>query len=342
MIILLWLLFVLIPGGIGIGLLSLVNCIKDMAYKRRGVELRAGRPELSEGWLVGFLVFLGVTELAHLAGTAGDLSLKSVGLLLGGGLLALWMAAVGCAVWLYHRGRNDRRFGAVMPQTEGSRWIPGLFLLLCLGQVIFIYCVQGIAVQGDITLETVQSFLAQDGIYRAAPLTGQPYTQGLPLRYEILCLPTLYAVLSCFWGIDASLLVQYMIPVVTMAGCYLAYYRLSGALFGRDADRRYTFLILVGLLLWFSESAPVLDGYGLLHGGYMGTSVRNLVLVPFCLASCLEKKWGQVLLCILAEACISWTFWGLGVCLAVTAGMAVLTLLVSFFPTLFKEKKEDT
>lgn len=64
-----------------------------------------------------------------------------------------------------------------------------------------------------------------------------------------------------------------------------------------------------------------MDGFSLLYCGYRGVTVRNLVLIPYVFSLGLRKRWKTVLLCILAEACIVWTLYGLGAGLLTAAGL---------------------
>ena len=85
-------------------------------------------------------------------------------------------------------------------------------------------------------------------------------------------------------------------------------------------------LILVAVLIWCGDYMVSMDGFQLMHCGYRGTAIRNGILVPFALSMCLQKKWKSAVLAILAEACIVWTLYGMGVCLLMTVIMLVLSL----------------
>jgi hypothetical protein len=91
---------------------------------------------------------------------------------------------------------------------------------------------------------------------------------------------------------------------------------LGKALFGQNRRNRRMFLLLVSLLFLFGNDMEVMDGFGLRYGGFLATTIRNTVLLPFTLSMVLQKKWRVALLCILAEACIMWTLYGMGMCLA--------------------------
>lgn len=181
-------------------------------------------------------------------------------------------------------------------------------------------------------VETVCSFQAADGIYQVNPLTGQAYTQGLAMRHRILGLPTLYTLLAVSFGVEGALFVWNLIPVAVLTGAYMAYYRIARILFGDDLRKKYLFLTIVTLIFWCGEGAPWLDGYAALHSAWTGTSIRNLVLLPYALSLGLQVNqqkdlrhvWPGMVMCMLAEACVCRTFYGLGMCTLLLAVMLLL------------------
>ena len=89
---------------------------------------------------------------------------------------------------------------------------------------------------------------------------------------------------------------------------YMVYYRLARLLFGDDLKKKYLMLIIVSLIFWCGEGFAWLDGYAVLHGAWQGTSIRNLILLPYALSLGLEKDprrtWPGMVLCVLTEACV--------------------------------------
>ena len=166
------------------------------------------------------------------------------------------------------------------------------------------------------TLETVRTFLDSGQIYQVNPLTGQAYTAGVPLRIRILCLPTFYGFLSSLLQVDAALVVCRVIPVVVLLASYAVYYGLGKTLFGKNKTAGFLFLLVVSLLYWFGDYMDTMDSFLLMHSGYRGVAIRNCVLIPYVFSMCLNKRWQSAVLAILAEACIVWTLYGLGYCLA--------------------------
>lgn len=313
MIILLWLSLALVPWLLGAGI--------QIVSRQKG----PGVIHMTDAWIMGGMCCVGVAQALHLLGTFGHMSLSRLTLLWHVGIVVLCiLASIPVAMtWRRHRERFR-----LLPQNGGSFVLPGIFLLMVLLQVVYVYCMPAIIAPGDIMTETLRSFQAADGIYQVNPLTGQAYTQGMSMRYRILGLPTLYTFLSVSFSVDSGLLVQNLIPVVVIAGAYMAYYRLARLLFGDDLKKKYLLLFLVSLVFWCGEGSVWLDGYAALHGAWLGTSIRNLILLPYALSLGLERDprrtWPGMVLCVLTEACVCRTFYGLGLCLFLLAVMAVL------------------
>lgn len=335
MIILAWALLLLLPFLLGIGMMTIVY--------RKKTEYFIG---LSDCYLVGLIGCIGISFVVHMLGYLTDMSLRKVGVFLIASLLGI--CAIGAGIGFYGWRKNRQRY--LIRPVEGAmpKGLPLVFLGILLVQLLYVFCRNPLVVTGDITLETVQSFLAEDGIYRVLPLTGMPSESGVPLRYGILCLPTVYAALAQGFRLEPELVVCHMVPVVMLGATYLAYERLGESLFGAEqCKKKYWFLILVALILFFSESRVFMDGYAALHSGYMGTSIRNLILVPFTFSAMMQKRYWKAVLCILAEVCITWTFWGFGVCVVVTLGMLILDVLerkvafASKFLQIFRQKEEQ-
>ena len=158
-------------------------------------------------------------------------------------------------------------------------------------------------------------------------MTGMPYAEGMPLRLKILCLPTLYGSLCRWTGLRPALVIRTLVPMAVLLSCYVSFSVLGRTLFPEDRQKRACFLLLTSLLLWVGAYGYGMDGFNLLCCGWQGVAIRSGVLLPWTLSLCLRHKWFGAFLCVLAEGSIVWTFYGCGICLAVTAGMAVAQLL---------------
>lgn len=323
MIILLWFLLAVVPWLVGAGVWALLG------RKTSGVV------HMTDAWITGSLCCIGLAQILHLLGAFGHFSLSRLTLLWHVSLAVLCALALAAVAVTWRRHRERFR---ILPQKGGSFLMPGVFLLMVLIQAVYVYCMPAVTAPGDITVETLQSFLATDGIYLVNPLTGQPYVQGMSTRYKILGLPTLYTLLAASFPVDGAVLVQNLMPVAVLAGAYMAYYRIARLLFGSDLRKKYLFLILAGMIFWCGEGAAWLDGYAVLHGAWLGTSIRNLVLLPYALSLGLERDlrhtWPGMALCVLAEACVCWTFNGLGMCLLLLTVMGAAYKAAGWGPLL--------
>lgn len=279
-------------------------------------------------YVVGFILCVGAAEAAHLAGLFLGLSIGQISFLWVGFAVVLLLA------WgiLWFLGK--RRQGGV----SCHKALPLVFMGLVLIQMIYLFCMQQVVTPGDITLETVSTFLQTDGIHKVNPLTGSAYVNPISTKYKILSLNTLYAVLCNLTGLAPEVLVYHMVPLFVLGGCYFAYYKLSGVLFQEHLGKRYTFMILVALLIWFMDGAVYLDGYLAMQAGYLGTSIRGLILLPWTLTHALKKQWWQCLLCVLAEACVCQTVFGLGQCFLLVLLVVTLQLCKTKLLPVFRKK----
>lgn len=226
---------------------------------------------------------------------------------------------------LHAAGRSGSG-GAVF--SLGEKLLLALFVLLAASQIFFLLTAGRAYAQGDMTVETALSFLRTDAVYRVNPMTGRAYGEGLPTRLEILCLPMLYASLAAIFHIQPYVLILYVIPAVILLCSYMAYSCLAQGLFPEERWKRLGFLAMAALIFWIGCSSYGMDGFGLLFTGWRGTTIRNTILIPYTFSLCLRRKYLYLPLCLLAEACILWTLYGLGACALVIAGMALAGLAV--------------
>ena len=325
MALVLWLILALVPFLLGKGALRILYG-KGYAQDFEGPD----------AFLTGIMVCIGIAEAAHL--TAVFLKwpfsscVKLMCILAGGTSLVVLLAALRRR----QKQKNDpylrkarekeqlRKMMSDNGYTAAQQILFAAFGLSVILQVVLIMTSDMAYWNGDMTRETVSSFLATDAIYQVNPLTGRAYAAGIPLRLKILSLPSLYGALCSMFQVPVEELAGRIIPVAVLAGGYFAYGRLARVLFGRDRTKREIFLLLVSLLFWFGDYMAFSEGFSVLHCGYRGTAVRGAVLLPYAICMCLRGRWKSVVLCIAAEACIVWTLYGMGACFLA----AVLMLLV--------------
>ncbi len=271
---------------------------------------------MADNMVLGGIVVIGLAEIAHMGAIVLGQSFSQCIKLFLIGLIVLLMISV---VFLFVRKSKEKELSVGTEKKIPIYTV--VFGILVLLQGLQIVFGRNTYVDGDMTVEMVNSMLSSDSIYQINPMTGQAYTLGMPLRLKILCLPTLYGILCDIFGMNATTVVWIVVPVVTLCGCYAAYYTVSKALFDKDSRKQWIFMIIVALILWISNSMYGLDGFGVQYAGFRGVSIRMGILLPYTVGLVLRKKWLLVALCIFAEACIVWTLYGMGMCLLVALGM---------------------
>lgn len=275
--------------------------------------------------IIGEIGIIGLAEAAHLACLFLNLPF-SKGAMLFGISAAAMLVAGATFLTLRRLGRRSRLCRHSLTKAgrgQSEAVLLSLFGAIVASQLIFVGMGNTIYRQGDMTVETVGSFLATDAVYQVNPMTGMPYAQGIPLRLKILCLPSLYGSLCRLTGLEPVAVVQRIIPVLVLMSSYVAFSLLGRALFPEEGRKRACFLLIVSLLFWAGAYRYGMDGFNVLCCGWRGVTIRNVVLLPWLLSLCLRGRWQGAVLCVLAEACLVWTLYGCGACLAVTAGMAL-------------------
>ena len=284
--------------------------------------------------LEGSLIIIGLTEVAHLAGCLLGWSFLSItDLLLAEVVIFLLLGAALTGIGRHRTKQTtaERLQKADRGETKSTRILTGVLTFLILLQILGILSGERAWLDGDMTLETVNTFLAENAVYTVNPLTGMAYTLGIPFRFKILCLPTLYGTISRWTGIAAADVVYRLIPCITLQLGYVAYGSLGRVLFPGNCGKRRTFLLMVGILFSTGTYMPGMDGFDVFYGGFRGVTIRAAILIPYVFACLARKRYFGVILCILAEACMVWTLYGAGVCLLITVAWFLLRWISGLF-----------
>ncbi len=307
---------------------------------------------IEDYFLIGGIAVIGLAEVAHLGAMFTGQSFSSCVMLFE---IVLVLFALGFMICKSAYGWRKKKINKVVDNEikgkqeqirpindameQKNKLLIGvrlLFFLLVLLQIILIWVGEEIYLGGDLTGEMVESILTTDAFYQVNPLTGQAYISGVPARLKILCLPTLYAFLCEILSLSAELVVWKIVPVIVLVGSYFAYRILARIFWADNAVARSLFMVIVALCFLLGDYMYGVDGFGVMHAGYRGVTIRAAILLPYTLGLCLRKKWLLAVLCVLAEACIVWTFYGMGVSLLVIAGMYLVTMVQAH------RKKEDS
>lgn len=272
---------------------------------------------IAEKIIIGSILVLGLAEAAHLAALFLDLSFFActviMAVLFFGGILV-----AGIRFFWHRRAKKG-----VKPEksAEGVSvhillkrypvWTM-VFAGVVLFQIIWNFWMHTPYISQDITGETVQTMLSTDTIYKINPLTGQAFSAGMPMRLKVLVLPTLYGAVCKWTGLHAATICYRIMPMVILLLSYLVYSRLAVYFFPKEGKKQLWFMLFVALIYQFGCYSQVMDGYLLFFQGGQGDAFRACVLLPFALLCCLRSEWKKVVLCLLAEVCVVWTFYGLG------------------------------
>lgn len=290
----------------------------------------------SDSFLIGGMTVVGLAETAHLIGVVLGWSFSDVYQLFLIELCSVSIVAAMMLVMLAFFGEKDRKEGNwKIENWKIKNWKVKLlfrkrefaFGLLAICLLYALSVPQESYFDGDMTVETVNSFLVSDGIYTKNPLTGQEYTQGIPSRIKILCLPTLYAIVTKFLQIDAITFVGNIVAVIVLLGSLLAFEAVARAIFPQENREKLYFLAFVLVILLVGNYRYGMDGFAAQYAAFRGVSVRMLVLIPYTFSLLLRRKWRLLPFCVLAEACITWTLYGMGACFFIIVVMTVLLLL---------------
>lgn len=209
----------------------------------------------------GSLIIIGLTEVAHLAGcllgwsflTVTDLMLAEIVIMVIAAILFSLIRHKKAVAVTVIAGKTAPEKKKVLRTQQILTGILAFFILL---QILRILTGERAWLDGDMTLETVNTFLKENAIYTVDPLTGVPYTVAMPLRLRILCLPTLYGAVCRWMGMGTADVVYRLIPCVTLLLGYAAYGRLGAVIFGEDGTKRKTFLLIVGILFVQERICP--------------------------------------------------------------------------------------
>ena len=169
---------------------------------------------LAENIIEGSMVAVGAAEAAHLYALFFHRPFSACMY-----LMLLFLACALAAWLLYCRCRRKKE---VHPKGEVSffrllRLYPLLYLLigvLILLQIIWNDWMHIPYLKNNITGEIVQTMLTTDTLYEINPMTGQLFEEGMPLRLQILCLPTLFATVCRLTGLPVTAVVYRIFPMI--------------------------------------------------------------------------------------------------------------------------------
>lgn len=288
---------------------------------------RKKKPEIWESYIMGTLLCILMGEAVHLCTVFLHWPFhrfcRLYGILLG---TAFVLAALPAVSGRWKKGKKQVQKGRESTAASGvaKLWLLGLGAII-LFQCIFHIVMHTPDIQFDITLENVTDMLASDTVYQRNPLTGQAYEMGMPMRLKILALPSIYAAFCRWFSLDAQTVVYNLIPMFVLILSYMVLFGWARYFYPKQEEKQRLFLFFAAALLQFGNYAVMTVSYGLFHMGYRGEVFCIGVLYPYLLLLCLKKRKLSVLLCLIAEIGLVWTWYGLG------AGVLIVLITVISF-----------
>lgn len=284
-----------------------------------------------------FISILGAAEAINLLALAKHMQVDKASKLF---LVAFILVSVAFIVILTILVKKD--FSSIKAQVNDiksnklSIFIYICFIAMVIFQIIFHYHLCKPYIAGDITGETVTTFIRSNEFHTINPMTGLPYTEGIPNRLKILCIPSLYAFISSLTGINPYTLCYRLAPAFIVPVAYLVYSLYAKYLFGKDTLKKPAFMLIISFVLFLGFIGTITETRFLMTQAWSPEAIRNTIILPFIIISLFNKKWWDVVICILAEAVLCWTLYGLGYGVVLTA----LYLIVSFVYKTYRKKKE--
>lgn len=301
-----------------VGMLPVSFLLGKAALRLLYGQQRSKQLHGADAVITGWMILIGLAEMAHLGMVAAGRSFCVCTKFWGAATAVLTVAAL---VFLLIKGKSKSQ--SHNAQEKYTSLMIALALLMIL-QILLQAFVRPVYLNGDMTVETVNSILTTDTIYQVNPLTGQAYSLGVPSRIQILGLPSFYAMLCRIFHMEAANLVWTWVPVLTWILSFMAYYSVAKALFPKEKKKQQMFLLLAVVLLSVTGYLYGMEEFGLQYAGYRGTTLRLAILLPYTVSLLLRRKYRVLPLCILAEACMVWTLYGMGYCLLLTAVMLLI------------------
>lgn len=288
--------------------------------------MNTSQGSMTEKIIEGSMVAVGLAETAHLYALFFHRPFSACVRLM------LLLFVCGGAAWLLYcrLGRKKApREGEGISFLRLLRVYPLLCLLiggLILFQIIWNDWMHVPYLKDNVTGEIVQTMLATDSFYQVNPMTGQPFEAGMPLRLQILSLPTLFAAVCRLTGLPVITVVYRIFPMLCLLLSYLVYAGFAVYFFPAEGKKQALFLLFVALVYQFGCYGTAMDSFLLFFCGFQGEAFRAAVILPYALLCCLKKRWRGVVLCGLAEICVVWTLYGMGYTVVIAAVFALIRL----------------
>lgn len=273
-------------------------------------------------WLLtGLWVLLGCAEAAHLITLVTNRSLQTYMTLWGVLSLAGLFVCLGLFSLVGRKYKKDER---TKLKVTFSPWM----LLFGILSIVTIFRLLGDYVPDlqDAVYEIVIGNLDTGSIMTVHPFLGTVTDATVPMRFQILGLSSLYSAMITFSQQPQYMIMCKIVPLCVWVCSILLYWAYGQKLFGDDIHKKWLFVSMIALLYLATSGKEGLAGYRLFYAGFSGESIRGLLLVPYTLFVCWQRKWLLAIIALFAEACLVWTTYGLGYCFGITVCMFAVHL----------------
>lgn len=275
-------------------------------------------------WLItGIWVLLGCAEAAHLITIITNKSLQTYTTLCSVLVLAGLFAYIGIFIFWYRSRKKNVTY------TKKVTFSPVMLVFALLAGVTIYRLFSGYVPDlQDAVYEIVIGNLESGSIMTVHPFLGIDVEAGVPMRFRILGLSSLYSALITFSQQSQYMIMCKMVPLVVWGLSMLIYWAFAEEFFHGNRHKKWLFVSLVAFLYLATSGSEGMPGYRLFFAGFSGETIRAVLLIPYTLYVCWHKKWLLALIAVLAEACLVWTTYGLGYCFMIAVCMFGVHLLM--------------
>lgn len=281
-----------------------------------------------------FISILGISEIINLLALAKHLQVSAASKLFMIAFILIFLAFIGLLTFAVIKSRDIiKATFKTYSSNKTSLFMLIIFAVFVIFQIIFHYYICKPYIAGDITGETVTTFIRSNEFHTINPLTGLPYTDGIPTRLKILCIPSLYVFVSSLTGLHPYTVCYKLAPTLIIPVAYLVYFLFADFIFKEDTHKKSMFMLIIAAVLFFGFIGQITETRFLMTQAWSGEAIRNTIILPFIILSLLKRRWWDVILCILAEAILCWTLYGMGFGVLITAIYLIVALIIKLIKT---------
>ncbi len=168
------------------------------------------------------------------------------------------------------------------PVTKSEKVTFFVLLTVFLGAIYRILQTRSFSAS-DTVLETIQTTLATDSMYRYHPLTGNLMELGMITSKKWITLPLWYGYLANTFNVEPALLIYALMPAAILLVSCFSYGRLAYLLFDQNKQKTMQFVIVYLLLILSGDYITTTFGYRQLFCGYSGETITASVMIPYVL-----------------------------------------------------------